>query len=110
MFPRLSPLTQMHTRQVAEEHNEVMPEGNILECLSPGLELKTNIIRKAACVVSLGPEKIETLPDEDAAAEEGKAGEAEEQELRDAGASEEDSAEEEGEMPEEVDDGEEQAA
>lgn len=87
-----------------------MPEGNILECLSPGLELKTNIIRKAACVVSLGPEKTETPPGEDAAAvEEGEAGEASEEELRDAGASDEDSAEEGG-APKEADDGEEQAA
>ena len=68
--------------QVSEEHNEIMSAGRILECLSPGLELRTNIIRKAACVVSLGPEKTES-PEEGSA--EGGADEAK-GELRDAGA------------------------
>lgn len=34
-----------------------MKEGMIIKCVSPGLELKKNVIRKATCVVSLGPEK-----------------------------------------------------
>lgn len=34
-----------------------MKEGLIIKCVSPGLELKKNVIRKAVCVVSLGPEK-----------------------------------------------------
>ncbi|CAN0436403.1 unnamed protein product, partial [Ectocarpus fasciculatus] len=36
-----------------------MKEGLIIKCVSPGLELKKNVIRKAVCVVSLGPEKKE---------------------------------------------------
>lgn len=77
--------------QMSEEHNEDMGEGNILECLSPGIELKTNIIRKANCVVSLGPEKVEVAEEE-----EGEEAEEEEEEgaLRDAGAVDEDDDEE----------------
>lgn len=44
---------------MSEEHNADMAAGNILQCLSPGLELKKNVIQKASCVVSLGPEKVE---------------------------------------------------
>lgn len=45
-----------------------MKEGMILKCISPGVELKKNVIQKAVCVVSLGPEKNE----EGAQAEEGE--------------------------------------
>ncbi|CAM9805592.1 unnamed protein product [Pylaiella littoralis] len=47
--------------KVSEEHNPIMKEGKIIKCVSPGVELKKNVIRKAACVVSLGPEKVEEL-------------------------------------------------
>ncbi|CAN0348730.1 unnamed protein product, partial [Hapterophycus canaliculatus] len=43
--------------KASEEHNPIMKEGLIMKCLSPGLELKKNVIRKAVVVVSLGPEK-----------------------------------------------------
>lgn len=84
-----------------------------MKCLSPGLELKKNVIRKAVCVVSLGPENkpeeakpevVEGKEEGDAPAaaaapaeESGAGGEVEQEELmeeeapplRDAGAGEE---------------------
>ncbi|CBN77860.1 co-chaperone grpE family protein [Ectocarpus siliculosus] len=90
--------------KASEEHNPVMKEGLIIKCVSPGLELKKNVIRKAVCVVSLGPEKEE--PEEETApaaaaavAAEGEAAaEAEEPPpMRDAGV---DAAAPEGEQPE----------
>lgn len=81
-----------------------MAAGNIIKCLTPGLELKKNVIQKASCVVSLGPEKV--AEDEVAEAVEGE-GEGEEDAapsgtLRDAGAAEgEVEAETEGEGGEE---------
>ncbi|CAM9981351.1 unnamed protein product [Ectocarpus sp. 6 AP-2014] len=102
--------------KASEEHNPVMKEGLIIKCVSPGLELKKNVIRKAVCVVSLGPEKKEEPKEEKeeetapaaaaaAAAAEGEAAaeaeaEAEAEEpppMRDAGV---DAAAPEGEQPE----------
>lgn len=70
---------------MSEQHDAVIPAGCILECLSPGLEVRKNIIRKADCVVSLGPEKVEEEVKAEAAGEteEDAAGEA--GALRDAG-------------------------
>eukprot|EP00903_Cladosiphon_okamuranus_P016409 g15130.t1 len=45
--------------KASEEHNPIMKEGMIIKCISPGVELKKNVIRKAVVVVSLGPEKKE---------------------------------------------------
>ncbi|CAB1113352.1 unnamed protein product [Ectocarpus sp. CCAP 1310/34] len=91
--------------KASEEYNPVMKEGLIIKCVSPGLELKKNVIRKAVCVVSLGPEKKEEPKEEKeeaaapaAAAAEGEAAaEAEEPPMRDAGV---DAASPEGEEPE----------
>lgn len=74
--------------QMSEEHSEEVAEGNVLVCLTPGLELKKNIIKKAACVVSLGTEKTEEAEEEVSA--EGASADVEGEEagkLRDAGAS-----------------------
>lgn len=60
-----------------------MAAGNVLECLSPGVELKKNIITKATCKVSLGPEKVEEEEEEETPLE--TAGEEEPATLRDAG-------------------------
>lgn len=61
-----------------------MAAGNVLECLSPGLELKKNIITKATCKLSLGPEKVEEEEEEEETPVE-TAGEEEPATLRDAG-------------------------
>ena len=88
---------------MSEEHDPDMAAGNILQCLSPGLELKKNVIQKASCVVSLGPEKVaEEEVEADAEAEEAEEGEEGEEDaapsgtLRDAGAAEGEVEAEEG--------------
>lgn len=98
------PLFRFTSWQASEEHSPITKEGLILKCFSPGAELKKNVIRKAVCVVSLGPEKKEEeeeapAPAAAAAAEEKEGGEsggtegeegaeveAEASPLRDAGA------------------------
>ncbi|CAM9306797.1 unnamed protein product, partial [Laminaria digitata] len=97
--------------KMSEEHNPDIATGNILQCLSPGLELKKNVIKKASCVVSLGPEKVEVEEEEvEAGAEEAVEGEGGGEDaapsgtLRDAGAADgevEGEAEGEGEGGEE---------
>eukprot|EP00752_Nemacystus_decipiens_P008554 g7641.t1 len=57
--------------KASEEHSPIMEEGKILKCISPGVELKKNVIRKAVCVVSLGPEKQKQEEEENAEKGEG---------------------------------------
>ena len=60
---------------VEEVYSSEHPKDTIVEALTPGMELKGNVIRLAECVVSLGEEKAEE--EEAAAAAEGDEGEGE---------------------------------
>lgn len=74
---------------MSEVHSDEIAKGCVVECLSPGLELGRNVIKKATCVVSLGPEKVgdENAPAEgEGAVEEGGEPSADGVDLKDAGA------------------------
>lgn len=69
---------------MSEAHSNEIAVGNVMECLSPGLEINRSIIQRATCVVSLGPEKEEAKEEGNASAEEGEAAGADGERLKDA--------------------------